>query len=71
MSWSIRNGELSRDREPTEWEEWCDIHNDSDTCFRLKESKDSDYWKSKKRKPVSYLEKLKEKLDNENKKKKG
>jgi hypothetical protein len=38
MSWSMRNGELSRDREPTEWEEWCDIHNDSDTCFRLKES---------------------------------
>ena len=40
MSWSMRNGELSREREPTEWEEWCDIHNDSDTCFRLKEKKE-------------------------------
>ena len=36
MSWVGRNGRLTREREPTQWEEWCYTHNNSDTCFRNK-----------------------------------
>ena len=41
MSWVGRNGRLTREREPTQWEEWCYTHNNSDTCFRNKKNKEN------------------------------